>query len=197
MHITVSGKGLNVGASLKEHVESNLEAAVSKYFDRAIDGDVVFSKESHLFCANIMVNEGTSASMAIKSEGKAEDIYAAFDIAVDRVEKQLRRYKRRIKNHKGKADMGGNNLSQATATKYVISDDGQDADEDDNPLIIAEKQTVIETITVSDAVMRMNLANLPALMFINKKTGSVNVVYRRHDGNISWVDSDNKQSSAA
>lgn len=185
MKITISGKQLNVGNSLQEHVNEQIEYSVKKYFENAISADVFFSKETHNFVADIIVNEGTGNHIFYKSQAKDDNIYAAFDKALERVEKQLRRYKRRIKDHQKQSV---SEVAMLQATKRVISDDGQDI-EDDNPLIIAEKQTAVETLTVADAVMRMNLANLPALMFINKKTGLHNVVYKREDGNISWVES--------
>ena len=110
------------------------------------------------------------------------------------MEKQLRRYKRRLKDHQ---KQGVSEAVAMAATKYVLQDDGQDADNsEDAPLIIAEKQTPLEELTVADAVMRMNLANLPALMFLNKKTGNYNVVYKREDGNISWIEAPEKLSAA-
>lgn len=189
MKIRVSGKKFDVGQSLSEHVETALEAAVSKYFDNAIDADVVFWRESHLISVDIVVNEGTGHNIVIKGQGQADEAYAAFDMACMRIEKQLRRYKRRLKNHH-KLSLGELSLV-SSGMKYVLSGNDQEEvlEEEENPLIIAEKQSSIETLTVSDAVMHMNLANLPALMFINKKTGNVSVVYHRKDGNISWVDS--------
>ncbi len=190
MKITVSGKQLKVGNSLKDHVTDSTESGIKKYFERAISAEIHFTKEAHLFVCDIIVNEGTGTHSYYKSQGKEENIYAAFDKALDRIEKQLRRYKRRIKDHH-KVSMG--EATAIAATKYVISDDGQDIEED-NPVIIAEKQTSIEELTVADAVMKMNLSNLPALMFINKKTRQYNVVYKRIDGNISWVESKSESS---
>jgi hypothetical protein len=143
------------------------------------------------------VNEGVSNHLYYKSQGKEENIYTSFDRALERMEKQLRRYKRRLRNHH-KTSVG--DATSWAATKYVIADDGQDFEEtgegeNENPLIIAEKQTAIETLTVADAVMRMNLSNLPALLFLNKKSGNLNVVYKRVDGNISWVDAKTEAAS--
>lgn len=186
MKVTVSGKNMNVGESLRNYAEDELQIKVTKYFERAIEAHIIFHKEAHLFCTDITVNEGTGNQSIIKGQGKSDDVYAAFDQAADRIEKQLRRYKRKLKNHNG-------NTKEVLidATKYVLSNDGQEiADEQDNPLIIAEKHMTIEPLTVSDAVMRMDLAGLPALMFVNKKTDTVNLVYHRNDGNITWVETD-------
>lgn len=195
MQIRVSGKKMEVGASLTQHVEAQLTTIVSKYFERAIEADVVFSKEAHLFCTDITINEGTGNHTFIKAQGKADDAYVSFDMAAERAEKQLRRYKRRLKNHH-KTPHAERVMSYAT--KYVIANnDVEEEAESENPLIIAEKQTVIEKLSVSDAVMRMNLANLPALMFMNDKSGKLSIVYHRRDGNISWVEIEQPVSSAA
>jgi ribosomal subunit interface protein len=188
MQISVSGKHLDIGSALQEYVEAELQGAVKKYFDRAISADVVFTKVRHLFVADILVNEGTGTNTLIKSRAEDDDVYASFDIACAKVEKQLRRYKRRIKDHHKD---NKHPFEAIEATKYVLSPNADDAhkNEHDSPLIIAEKQTQIETLTVSDAVMRMDLGQLPAVMFKNKKTGAINVIYRREDGNISWIDS--------
>jgi ribosomal subunit interface protein len=194
MKVTVSGQGMEVGSALRQRVEELLGKVVTKYFDRAINADVVFHKRGHFFSADIQVNEGTGNGIFIKGSGESEDVYAAFDQGCERIEKQLRRYKRRLKNHH-KVKISEVDAEDVKALlqgkKYVISNDeaSEDEGEGDTPLIIAEKTTRIEKLTVSEAVMRMNLADLPALMFINKKNGHINVVYVRKDGNISWVDS--------
>ena len=196
MKITISGKQIKVGSSLQEYVKESVDTSIRKYFDQAISAQITFSKESHNFTCDIVVNEGVSNQLYYKSQAKEENIYASFDRALERMEKQLRRYKRRLKNHH---KQGVGEATAWAATKYVIADDGQDFEdvsEGENPLIIAEKQTAIETLTVADAVMRMNLSNLPALLFINKKTSSFNVVYKRLDGNISWVDANAEAASA-
>lgn len=192
MQISVSGKHLDVGISLQEHVEGELQEIVQKYFEKAISADVVFTKVRHLFRADIMVNDGTGSHSVVKGSAEDDDIYAAFTIAATKIEKQLRRYKRKIKAHKATS------AKEMSGTKYVIpANSGEEAVEcSKSSLIIAEKPAIIEELTVSDAVMRMDLGQLPALMFINKKTNSVNVVYRREDGNISWIDSSSASTVA-
>ncbi len=188
MRINISGKNINVGESLVEYAENALASGVGKYFENAIDAEVLFTKEkSHLFRVTINVNEGTGVGMKIRGTADDSNVYAAFDSALQRIEKQLRRYHRRLKSHRKKPEL--DILPAQLATKYVISNQDEiEEDNDSGPLIIAEKSHEIETLTVSDAVMRMDLANLPALMFVNKKSGNVNVVYHREDGNISWVE---------
>ncbi|MCB2082219.1 MAG: ribosome-associated translation inhibitor RaiA [Hyphomicrobiales bacterium] len=201
MKISVTGKQIDVGAALQDYVESNLAGSVGKYFDRAINAEVVFSKQRNMFIVDILVNEGTGAGITIKGQAREDDVHASFDRALERIETQLRRYKRRIKNHHKAKPAGIETELPVSAIKYVITekDEVEEApeQEEEAPLIIAEKPTSIETLTVSEAVMRMNLADLPALMFINKQNGCVNVVYHRKDGNVSWVNTQIRQASAA
>jgi len=189
MKILISGKHIEIGASLQAHIEKRLEEVVNKYLGRVVSLDVVITKEAHRFKADINGNTGTSAGVVIKSTGTSEDVYASFDIAADKVEKQLRRYKRRLTNHHKTSHVS--EMPSIAAKKYVLKDHEEEA-HDDAPIIIAEKPTDIETLTVSAAVMKMDLADLPALMFFNSANGRINVVYKRADGNISWVDPEGK-----
>lgn len=195
MQIIVSGKQIDVGDSLKSHIESRLGESVKKYIDKLSNVNVVVAKESHHFRIDISGNLGTHSGMNIKSRAEGNDVYAAFDAAASKIEKQLRRYKRKITNH-NRADYA--EARRMKAVKYVLKDYEEDhkADED-APLVIAEKDTDIETMTVSEAVMKMDLSDLPALLFLNSAHGRINVVYRRADGNISWVDPASAESSAA
>lgn len=185
MQIIVSGKQVDVGEALKSHIEEKLGENIKKYIDRLSNVHVVVTKEAHMFRVDITGNIGTHSGMAIKSRGEAEDVYAAFETASGKIEKQLRRYKRKITNHH-RADYA--EARRMKATKYVLRDHEDDHKEEDAPLVIAEKDTDIETLTVSQAVMKMDLSDLPALLFLNSAHGRINVVYRRADGNISWVD---------
>ena len=191
MQITVSGKQVDVGDALRTHIEKRLNEGVSKYIDRMTHITVVVSRESHMFRVDINGNTGTSTGTIIKGKGDSEDVYAAFDVAATHIEKQLRRYKRRITNHH--KNRSQQDITAFQATKYVIApEQGDDLHEEAAPVIVAEKATNIETLTVSEAVMKMDLADLPALLFFNSASGRVNVVYRRVDGNISWVDPETK-----
>lgn len=188
MQLQISGRHVDLGAAFQEHVEKRLSDGMSKYLDRIVSMDVVVAKEAHhQFRVDIHGNTGTHAGLVIKSQGNAGEIYAAFDDAATKAEKQLRRYKRRIKGH----HHGDDKASRAhVARKYVLQSEAHDGELDEKgaPTVVAEKSTSIETLSVSDAVMKMDLAALPALMFFNAGNGRLNVVYRRVDGNISWVD---------
>lgn len=190
MQIIVSGKGVEVGESLRTHMEQQIAEHVQKYIDRVTSIHAVVSREAHLFRVDITGNLGTHAGLVVRGRGQLADVYAAFDEALDRVSKQLRRYKRKITNHQKQSMDGVDAQSRRVrAKKYVLPPETGEHDDDKQAgLVIAEKPTDIETLTVSEAVMKMDLQDLPALMFFNSAHGRLNIVYRRADGNISWVD---------
>ncbi len=176
---------MDVGGALRLHVVETLNDAVSKYFDRAIDSSVVFSKEGHQFRCDLQVHAGRG--LVVQGLNRGADAYAAYDGSLERVDKQLRRYKRRLTDyHK---DMREEAL--LTAQQYVLApeddSDGELAPEA-APVIIAETATRIDSLTVGQAVMRMDLADHSVVMFRNRAHGGLNVVYRRADGNIGWID---------
>lgn len=188
MQISVSGKGVDVGESLRAHIEKGLEEQVTKYIDRVTSVQAVVSHEAHRFRIDLHGNLGTHAGLVVRSSALGDNVYAAFDGALEKLAKQLRRYKRKISNHH-KLSHGGAEREYVRGRKYVLSADF--AEEHDEPaagVVIAEKAEQIETMTVSEAVMQMDLRDLPALMFYNAAHGRLNVVYKRVDGNISWVD---------
>lgn len=186
MQISVSGKGMDVGESLRSHIEKGLEQGVSKYIDRVTSIQAVVTKEAHRFRIDIHGNLGTHAGMVVRAHSIGDDVYATFDGCLEKIEKQLRRYKRKITNHH-KLSGAGPEKSPVRGKKYVLKPEVGEQEEG-AAAVIAEKPTDIDTLTVSEAVMRMDLQELPALMFYNAAHGRINVVYRRNDGNISWVD---------
>lgn len=189
MKLHISGRHVDLGESFQQHVEKRLQEGLGKYLERIPSVDVVVSKQAHhQYRVDIHGNTGTHSGIVIKSQGEAGEIYAAFDDAATKAEKQLRRYKRRLKDHQN-AD-SGKNAKITRAKKYVLQPEAADAElaEKADHVVIAEKATDLATLTVSDAVMKMDLADLPALMFYNASNGHLNVIYRRADGNISWVD---------
>jgi ribosomal subunit interface protein len=192
MQISVTGKQIDVGDFLRGHVDTTMPGVVEKYFDRAIEAHVVFYRERHLIHADVSVHAGRG--LVVQCRAEANDAYAAFDIAAERLDKQLRRYKRRLRRHHGRAKDGGGDAQSATA--YVLApfaeteEDTGELAGDDKPLVIAEMKTSIPQLSVSEAVMRLDLAALPALLFRNSAHGSLNMIYRRPDGNIGWIDPD-------
>lgn len=182
MHITIKGKHVDLGDALRAHVDDHLEQVVHKYFDRAIEGSVVLSREGHSFKADISVHP--LKGVLCQASGEGPDAYVAVDSAMERVGKQLRRYKRRLVSTKHKVD-------DTPAQQYVIAavDTDEEAPaEEQAPVVVAEMEAHIPVCTVSGAVMRLDLANAPALLFRNTAHGGLNMVYRRPDGNIGWVD---------
>ncbi len=190
MQLTVKGRHVGVGERLREHVRARLESAISKYFTAAIDAHVVFESEGRNIGASIIIHVGSG--ITLQGQGEANEIFASFDIAATRVEKRLRRYKRRLRDHHRGRDSFPDGVA---AQQYVIEaeSDNEHTDENDepenlSPVIVAEAKTEIAELMVGEAVMRMDLAESPALMFFNRSHGGINVVYRRADGNIGWID---------
>lgn len=185
MDISITGKQMSVGDAFRSYVETRINEASEKYFTRTIDANVTATKNAHLFRVDCSLH--TASGINLQSHGEHTDVYAAFDEAAERIEKQLRRYKRRIKNHHVE---GAKAFDAFQAQSYVLAPEKEDeaADQNDQPVIIAETRTYIPTTNVGDAVMLMDLAHANALMFKNARTGELNMVYRRSDGNIGWID---------
>ena len=187
MQLTVTGKKLDVGDALRARIEEGLSEAVAKYFDQPGDGTVTVSREGHTFRIDIQVH--ISKRIVVQGLGQAADAYAAFEEALEHVSKRLRRYKRRLKDHK----QGSAEREVLQAQQYVISPESEEDDIEatevgDQPAIIAEMPAEIETLSVSEAVMRLDLAGAQAMLFRSSKHGGLNMVYVREDGNIGWVD---------
>lgn len=191
MHITVSGQHLNIHSKVQEYVGERMPYIVSKYFEHAVSGDVHFIKQPHNVLCNIIIHEGTGHHFVIKSQASCDDIYSSFDIALTKCEKQLRKYKSKLKDRHNRVKISEVKMP---AMKYIIkplsSDEGDNIEEKAfSAITIAEKPIEIANLSVEEALMKMDLENLPALMFKNSKTDRMNIVYYRRDGNISWVDS--------
>ena len=186
MRYQISGKQIDIGDALRTHVRTELDEAVSKYAERPTDALVVFSKTGHECACEATVHLSTGLNASAKA--KATEIYAAFDSCCEKMEKQLRRYKRRLKDHhKERAEP----VELLGASSYILaSDSDSDAQEPDTlqPMIIAEMQTKVPTLSVGEAVMQMELSGDPVLLFRKEGQEGMNVVYRREDGNIGWID---------
>jgi ribosomal subunit interface protein len=195
MQIQINGKQIDVGDALRQHVEERIASAVGKYAERAVDAQVTFSRDRYNFKADAQAH--LSTGMIAQSSGTATDVYAAFEMAAERLEKQLRRYKRRLKDHHAERTEP---IEAMAAAAYVIS--GAEHDDEDSepatldPVIVAEMTMDIQKISVGEAVMQMELAHAPFLMFRNERHGGLNVVFRRDDGNIGWVDPENISGGA-
>jgi ribosomal subunit interface protein len=185
MQINISAQHFSLGESLQRHVHDKLGDHVKKYFEHTIKCDVHFDKINHFYTCEIVASTGVKTT--IVSNGSSDDIYASFDISLSKLDKQLRKYKSKLKDYHQVMKM-----SESIETKkYIIAPNIEDEEENAGtfPVIIAEKPIAIMNLTIQEAVMKLDLENLPALIFNNTASQRLNVVYYRKDGNIAWVDS--------
>jgi ribosomal subunit interface protein len=184
MTIQVTGKNLDVGEALRSYVQERVGHTVEKFIGRDTTGHVRIEKEHGEFRTNCSIH--LWQGMSLEAHGVAPDAYQSADLACERLEKRVRRYKRRLKRRGG----GETPRKQTPAADYVIqaAQDGQEERDDGNPVIIAEAETQVHEMAVSDAVMQMDLSDRPFVVFRNGSHGEINVVYRRDDGNIGWID---------
>jgi ribosomal subunit interface protein len=187
MQLSVKGKQLNVGDALRTHVSESLSRILGKYFGDAIEVGVTFSREGHLYRAVVAAHVGRG--IQLQAQGEADEPYPAFDTAAERLAKRLRRYKRRLRDHHKDTRPARESLP---AQQYILAGDAEEQAAEDEidgrPAVVAEMATEVPSLTVSEAVMRMDLAELPALMFRNSSHSGLNMIYRRPDGNIGWID---------
>jgi ribosomal subunit interface protein len=195
MQLTVSGKQVDLSDALRVHVSEHLDGITNKFFDHALEAHVTFSKARSFFTCDINVHAGRGVT--VRGEGEAGDAHAAFDDAAEHIAKRLRRYRQRVNDHA--RDVEPPEKPEA-GRRYILRDEdvlpaaparnGRAQPEADtlHATIIAEAETVIETLSVRDAVMHLDLAYQQVMMFRNKKNGHLNVVYRRTDGHIGWID---------
>lgn len=186
MRYQISGKQIDVGTALQSHVESEVSEMLSKYAGRPTEAIVTFSKSGGEFVCETTVH--LSTGLTAKASDRAHEIYGAFDGCVGKMDKQLRRYKRRLKDHH-KERVQPVELSGAGSYILAAQEESEGAEPETlNSMIVAEIETKIPSLSVGEAVMQMELANSPVLVFRNEGHERVNVVYRRDDGNIGWID---------
>jgi ribosomal subunit interface protein len=195
MQLTLTGKQTEIGEALRQHVENTLGSILDKYFKTAIEAHVVVSKEAYRSRAEISIHIGRG--IVVNARAAASEAYAAFDAGAERLAKQLRRYKRRLRDHHAKPRESAAALGERV-TDYVlapIGDEGEAEGEEPEmdgangaPAVIAEMSTELPMLTVGEAAMRMDLAEASVLLFRNRSHGELNLVYRRTDGNIGWID---------
>ena len=193
MEIRVSGHQMDTGEALRAHVSERMNTIAEKYFSRAIGAHATFGKGPHdSFHCDIVTH--VMQGLVLKGHGDARDAHVAFESAADRIEKQLRRYMRRLKDRHANGGSEAKNVEYIGETiddnaTYTILDAGLEDEEVGNaPAIIAETRVDIPTISVSDAVMMLDFRNTNALLFVNSKSRDHNMVYRRKDGAIGWVE---------
>ncbi|HUD90154.1 ribosome hibernation-promoting factor, HPF/YfiA family [Sphingobium sp.] len=193
MDIRVSGHQVETGDALKSHVTERLEGMAEKYFSRTLSAQVTFRPAPHgAFHCDIVCHVMTG--LILKGAGEAQEAHPAFEQAADRIEKQLRRYMRRLKDRSAQTAAAeaqranGYSVDDIDGAGYTIFASGDEEEPADAPLIVAETRVDIPEASVSDAVMMLDLRNTNALLFLNAGTSAYNMVYRRHDGTIGWVE---------
>jgi len=186
MSLTIAGKNMDVGSALRQRIEDRVSEAVEKYFDGNHSGQVTLSKTGAGFEADCTIHLDTG--VVLRTSATAGDATHAFDQAADRIDKRLRRYKRRLKaHHHGNAAQPA---EPTAATEFLIATPDEDEELEANyaPLVVAETPTKIRTMTVGMAVLQLDLIDAPVLMFMNAANNTLNVVFRRSDGNVGWID---------
>lgn len=186
MSMQFTGKNIDAGAAIQHYIEEKLSAVLDKYIGREVDGHIRLEKERNQFRTNCSIR--MPSGLLLEARGDGGDAYSSADAALERLEKRVRRHKRRLKNHhSGRSD--GNAMDRAARNYTVqVDDDGERNETEDNPVIIAETELKIREIPVSEAVMQLDLTEFPFLVFRNAAHGALNVVYRRQDGHIGWID---------
>ena len=185
MRTQVSGRQIDIGEALRTHVTDGIAGIFEKFSQRPTDAQAVFSRSGHEHVCETTVH--LSTGMSAQATGRAGDIYAAFEASAEKLEKQLRRYKRRLKDHHGHRTRP---IDMIPAAAYVLESGTGEEEEPDTlqPMIVAEGSTGIPALSVGEAVMQMELKGAPVLVFEKEGSKGLNVVYRREDGNIGWID---------
>jgi ribosomal subunit interface protein len=185
MTLRVSGKNLDIGESLRQHVLDKVQGMVGHYFDGSVGGHVVISREGSGYRSDCTLR--LSSGVSLHAEGRAHEPYPCFEQAADKIEGRLRRYKRRLKGHPPAfADSG-----KSKVANYVVEPphgEQEEPAEGFNPVVVAEGTETLKTLSVASAVAELDLTGAPVVVFENAGSGRVNIVYRRRDGAIGWVD---------
>ncbi|GGD13054.1 ribosome hibernation-promoting factor, HPF/YfiA family [Aquisalinus flavus] len=191
MDVNITGKGIELGEALQTHVQDRISSGVHKYFDRPAEAQVTFARDgSSIRCE---ATAHLASGVFLNAQGDAHDAYGAFDDALEKLEKRVRRYKRRLKDHHAN---GKEALPAETTPSYILQPLEADEDEDDvghdgadpHPIIIAESTTELRTMTVGTAVLQLDISDQPVIVFKNAANNRISVVYRRPDNNIGWID---------
>ncbi len=211
MNVQVTGKNMNLGDALRSRIVSELESGIDKYFERgAQDANVFVTPDGSGYRVDCTVN--LASGRTVISHGHGGDAHAAFDDALTKIEKRVRRYKRKLRNHHVPGGKAANPGPDETAPMIVLQAPRDDEEDDDDlatredfagivdgepqPMIIAETVTSLPTLTVSMAVLELDLRGYPVLMFRHAGHGGISLVYRRPDGNIGWIDPERTRNGA-
>lgn len=202
MQITVSGKQVDLSSALETYVSEHLETITHKYFDHALQALITFGRARSFFTCDINLHAGRR--LLLQSAGEAADAHAAFDAAAERIAKRLRRYRRRVNEH---ARYLANRERPEMARRYILAEeeeaeaeaemDGVAVEASGSASVVAESPVEIALLSVRDAAMRLDLADQQLMMFRNRATGMLNVIYRRTDGHIGWIEPVGEKTPAA
>ena len=185
MTLRVSGKNLDIGESLRQHVLDKVQGMVAHYFDGSVGGHVVISREGSGYRSDCTLR--LSSGVSLHAEGKAHEPYPCFEQAANKIEVRLRRYKQRLKGHASVLANSG----KSTVANYVVEapdEDQEEPAEGFKPVVVAEGTEALKCLSVATAVAELDLTGTPVVVFENAGNGRVNIVYRRRDGAIGWVD---------
>jgi ribosomal subunit interface protein len=189
MSLRISGKNLDVGAALRGQAETRVAAALGKYYEGGYQGHITVGKDGTAFKTDGVLH--LSSGITLEASATAHDPYASLDKMAERIEKRLRRYKRRLKDRSAAAN-GREPLMEIPSYVIAAPDDDVEEQETDhageNPVIVAESTKSLHQMTVVDAVAELDLTGAPVVIFRHAGNGRMNVVYRRRDGNIGWID---------
>src|SRR5208283_3710215 len=185
MTLRVSGKNLDIGEALRQHVVEKVEAMVAHYFSGSVGGHVVITREGSGYRSECTLR--LSSGISLHAEGSAHEPYPCFEQAADKIERRLRRYKTRLKEHAGVPAGNG----RGKVANYVVEAPQEEEEEPDagfNPVVVAEGTEDLKTLSVASAVAELDLSDAPVVVFQHAGSGRVNLVYRRRDGAIGWLD---------
>jgi ribosomal subunit interface protein len=189
MPLRVSGKNLDIGESLRAHVQEKVQTLIARYFDGKVTGHVVMSPEGSTFRTDCSLH--LSSGVNLQSEGRAHEPYASFEQAADKIERRLRKYKKRLKEHAGGHDASAEARERLELANFVIeapADDEIEAPVDYSPVVVAEGSQPLKTLSVASAVAELDLTGAPLVVFQHATSSRINIVYRRRDGAIGWLD---------
>ncbi|MCT8999095.1 ribosome hibernation-promoting factor, HPF/YfiA family [Chelativorans intermedius] len=185
MSLRISGKHMDIGDAFRTRIEGRIGEAVDKYFDGGFSGRVTMEKSGSRFSADCTIHLDTGA--VLQATGQAQDPQLAFDAAAERIEKRLRRYKRKLKSH-STAQSGNGLADMAYRIVAAVGDEEDEVPEDYAPTVVAESRLPLRSMSVASAVMELDMKDSPVFVFRNAGSNEVNIVYRRADGNIGWID---------
>ena len=187
MSLQISGKKMDIGENLKSRIETGIRDGVEKYFSRGFSGQVVMEKQGNAFLTECLIH--LDSGVNLQTSAREHDPHASFERALERIEKRLRRYKRKLKNHHGES-ANAEGAESADAIYRIMSAPRQDEEvaEDFAPAIVAEQSRSVSAESVATAVMHLELTDAPVHVFKNAANGAINIVYWRKDGNIGWID---------